>query len=57
MTDKPLPTIKYDPGAQERFERAVDAALHTKPMHRKAKPKAESKPAAADLQSRGGRKL
>jgi len=27
------------PDAQKRFEMAVDAALHTPPMHRTAKPK------------------
>jgi hypothetical protein len=37
MTDKPLP--KPDPDAWQRFERAVDVALHTAPKHRESKGK------------------
>ena len=44
MTDKPLPAEpELRPDGWERFERAIDAALHTPPAHRKAKPEAESK--------------
>jgi hypothetical protein len=41
MIAKPLP--QPDPDAWRRFERAVDAALHTPPKHREAKPKGESR--------------
>jgi len=34
-----------DPDAWQRFERAVDAALHTPAQHRKPKGKPESSPA------------
>jgi hypothetical protein len=45
MTDKPPPNP--DPDAWRRFEHAVDAALHTAPMHRESKGEAKaSKPAA-----------
>lgn len=38
MTDKPSEDPKADPVGWARFERAVDAALHTGPKHkRKAK--------------------
>jgi len=37
MPDKPLPDP--DPDAWRRFEHAVDAALHTAPIHRESKPK------------------
>jgi len=47
MIDKPPP--EDDPKAWERFERAVDAALHTPPKHRKAKGSGESSPAATTL--------
>ena len=40
MPDK---TPEPDPDAWQRFERAVDAALHTPAKHREAKPKEESK--------------
>jgi len=39
---KPLP--EPDPDAWRRFEHAVDAALHTPPMHREPKAKDESSP-------------
>jgi hypothetical protein len=31
------------PDAWQRFERAIDAALHTPPQHREAEPRAKSK--------------
>jgi hypothetical protein len=34
----PKESIELREDGWERFEKAVDAALHTKPMHRKAKP-------------------
>jgi len=34
---------KSDPDAWQRFERAVDAALHTAPKHRESKAKPEGK--------------
>ena len=40
------PDQKHDdvrPDAQKRFERAVDVALHTRPMHRTAKKKPSPK--------------
>ena len=40
MTDKPLPTD--EPGAEERYDRAIKRALATPPTHHK--PKEESKP-------------
>jgi len=42
MTDKSPPAP--DPEGWQRFERAVDAALHTAPKHRESKEKAEAKP-------------
>jgi len=44
MADKPPPAP--DPESWQRFERAVDAALHTTPKHResKAKPDTRAKP-------------
>jgi hypothetical protein len=42
MTDKPPP---QEPDAWQRFERAVDVALHTPAKHRKPKDKPESSPA------------
>ncbi len=41
-TDAP-PELR--PDGWERFERAIDAAAKHGPIHRKAKPKAESSPA------------
>jgi hypothetical protein len=41
MTAKPFP--EPDPDAWRRFERAVDAALHTLPMHRESKGKPSRK--------------
>jgi hypothetical protein len=35
----PKESIELREDGWERFEKAVDAALHTKPMHRKAKPR------------------
>jgi hypothetical protein len=46
MTDKPLPQEpELRPDGDERFRAAVHAAAKSGPMHRKAKPKVESKPA------------
>jgi len=44
MTDKPPEDPGADPDGWSRFERAVDAALHTPPKH-KPKAKGESSPA------------
>ncbi|HEX4198455.1 MAG TPA: hypothetical protein VHZ26_13545 [Caulobacteraceae bacterium] len=44
MTDKPPPEEpELRPDGWERFERAVDAALHTPPKHREGKKPVESK--------------
>jgi len=41
------PTEDYSEAeAQRRFEKAVDAALHTPPMHREAAPRPKAKPKA-----------
>jgi hypothetical protein len=47
MSDKssPQPEPEPEPEAWQRFERAVDAALHTPAQHRKPKDKPESSPA------------
>jgi hypothetical protein len=42
MPDKPPP--KPDPDGWQRFERAVDAALHTAPKHKESKGKGEAQP-------------
>jgi len=41
MTNKPLPPD--EPGAQERFDRAVKNALATAPRPHKAKPESKDK--------------
>ncbi len=41
MTDKPLP--QDEPGAEERFDRAIKTALATKPTPHKPKERKESK--------------
>ena len=46
---KPKPEeIETDPGAWERFEHAVDAAVKSGPKHRKANEKSGKTPRAKD---------
>jgi hypothetical protein len=40
MTDKPPKDPEPDPKGWDRFEKAVDTALHTKPQHKPKKGKA-----------------
>ncbi len=40
---QPKESLELREDGWERFEHAVDAALHTRPMHRKAKPASKAK--------------
>jgi hypothetical protein len=50
--EKKKPDEYTDEEARRRFEKAVDAALHTPPMHRESKPKTEKKAKKANGKKR-----